>query len=84
MGRFDVLIISLWYLFYISFMAVAGVLYAYSAIYFIALAVAALLALWFIALIRERKREDCFKAFRLNHWLGFTVFAGVALNFVLK
>ncbi len=84
MGRFDVLIISLCYLFYISFMAVAGVLYAYSAIYFIALAVAAVLALWFIALIRERKREDCFKAFRLNHWLGFTVFAGVALNFVLK
>ena len=84
MGRFDVLIISLCYLFYISFMAVAGVLYAYSAIYFAALAVAAVLALWFIALIRERKREDCFKAFRLNHWLGFTVFAGVALNFVLK
>ncbi|HMS26448.1 MAG TPA: 4-hydroxybenzoate octaprenyltransferase [Burkholderiaceae bacterium] len=84
MGRFDVLIISLCYLFYISFMAVAGILYAYSAIYFIALAVAAVLALWFIALIRERKREDCFKAFRLNHWLGFTVFAGVALNFVMK
>ena len=84
MGRFDVLIISLCYLFYISFMAVSGVLYAYSAIYFLALAVAAVLALWFIALIRERKREDCFKAFRLNHWLGFTVFAGVALNFVLK
>ena len=84
MGRFDVLIISLCYLFYISFMAVSGVLYAYSAIYFLALAVAAVLALWFIALIRERKREDCFKAFRLNHWLGFTVFAWVALNFVLK
>ena len=84
MGRFDVLIISLCYLFYISFMAVSGVLYAYSAIYFIALAVASVLALWFIALIREREREDCFKAFRLNHWLGFTVFAGVALNFVLK
>ncbi|MBK7502240.1 MAG: 4-hydroxybenzoate octaprenyltransferase [Polaromonas sp.] len=84
MGRFDVLIISLCYLFYISFMAVAGLLYVYSAIYFIALAVASVLALWFIALIRERKREDCFKAFRLNHWLGFTVFAGVALNFVLK
>ena len=84
MGRFDVLIISLCYLFYISFMAVAGLLYVYGAIYFIALAVASVLALWFIALIRERKREDCFKAFRLNHWLGFTVFAGVALNFVLK
>ncbi len=83
-ARFDVLIISLCYLFYISFMAVAGVIYYFGAIYFIALGLAGVLAVWFIALIRERKREDCFKAFRLNHWLGFVVFTGVALNFVLK
>jgi len=34
--------------------------------------------LWHYALIRDRSREGCFKAFRLNHWLGFTLFAGVA------
>jgi 4-hydroxybenzoate polyprenyltransferase len=38
-------------------------------------------ALWHGWLIRDRQREPCFKAFRLNHWLGFAVFAGVALSY---
>lgn len=33
-------------------------------------------------LIKDRTREGCFKAFRLNHWLGFTVFVGVVLGLV--
>jgi 4-hydroxybenzoate polyprenyltransferase len=39
-------------------------------------------ALWHWQLIRQRARDGCFKAFRLNHWLGFAVFAGVALSYV--
>jgi 4-hydroxybenzoate polyprenyltransferase len=30
--------------------------------------------------IRDRSRDGCFKAFRLNHWLGFTLFVGVVLG----
>jgi 4-hydroxybenzoate polyprenyltransferase len=37
---------------------------------------------WHFQLIKDRSREGCFKAFRLNHWLGFTVFAGVVLGLV--
>ena len=36
---------------------------------------------WHVLLIKDRTREGCFKAFRLNHWLGFSVFAGVALSY---
>jgi 4-hydroxybenzoate polyprenyltransferase len=36
--------------------------------------------LWHLTLIRHRNREACFKAFRMNHWLGLTVFVGVALG----
>ena len=36
---------------------------------------------WHYTLIRGRTREGCFKAFRLNHWLGATVFAGVVLAY---
>ena len=43
--------------------------------------VAAAQVLWHFDLIRQRSREGCFKAFRLNHWLGFSVFAGVALGY---
>jgi 4-hydroxybenzoate polyprenyltransferase len=39
---------------------------------------------WHYALIRHRTREGCFKAFRLNHWLGFTVFAGVVAAYTLQ
>ena len=46
--------------------------------YYAGLAAAAAIAVWHLALIRDRSREGCFKAFRLNHWLGFAVFAGVA------
>jgi len=40
-------------------------------------------AAWHYRLIRRREREDCFKAFRLNHWMAATLFAGLALGFAL-
>jgi 4-hydroxybenzoate polyprenyltransferase len=42
---------------------------------------AAAQAMWHVWLIRDRSREGCFKAFRLNHWLGFSVFAGLVLSY---
>ena len=48
------------------------------------LVLAALQALWHFRLIRLRERADCFKAFRLNHWLGATLFAGIALGYALR
>jgi 4-hydroxybenzoate polyprenyltransferase len=39
---------------------------------------------WHHRLIRDRTREGCFKAFRLNHWLGATLFAGIALGFAMR
>jgi 4-hydroxybenzoate polyprenyltransferase len=84
MGRFDVIIIASCYVFYLSIWALAGNFIACSAIYLIALFIAILQVVWHIWLIRNREREACFKAFRLNHWLGFTVFAGIALSLALK
>jgi 4-hydroxybenzoate polyprenyltransferase len=44
---------------------------------------AALQAWWHVRLIRGRQREACFLAFRLNHWLGATVFAGIVAGYAL-
>ena len=44
------------------------------------LAAAALQAAWHFLLIKDRSRDGCFKAFRLNHWVGFAVFAGLVLS----
>lgn len=38
-------------------------------------------ALWHFTLIRDRSREGCFKAFRVNHWFGFTLFAGTVVGY---
>ncbi len=45
---------------------------------------AALQAWWHVRLIRGRQREACFLAFRINHWLGATVFAGVVAGYALR
>lgn len=73
-------------LFYAAFVLVWGaVLQAADQPWLLAgLAAAALQAAWHYGLIKDRTREGCFKAFRLNHWVGFAVFAGVLLNSLLN
>ena len=84
LGRFDVAAVMLCYLSFLSIWAVALAGRAQSAIYLIAIGVASLQALWHGWLIRKRERDDCFKAFRLNHWLGLTVFAGIVLSYGVR
>ncbi|MEY4296046.1 MAG: hypothetical protein RLY82_1734 [Pseudomonadota bacterium] len=48
-------------------------------LWYAALAMACGQVAWHYFLIRDRERIGCFKAFRVNHWLGFTLFAGIAL-----
>ena len=52
--------------------------------FMLGLLLAALQALWHVRLIRGRQREACFLAFRMNHWLGATVFAGVVAGYALR
>jgi 4-hydroxybenzoate polyprenyltransferase len=40
-------------------------------------------AAWHYTLIRDRSREGCFKAFRVNHWFGFTLFVGTVAGYAL-
>lgn len=80
LGRFDVAGVMLFYALFIAVWGVIGVQLGLGWPYFAGLAVAAGMAAWHFTLIRTRSREGCFRAFRLNHWLGFAVFAGVAAN----
>ena len=83
LGRFDIAAIMLCYGLYLTVWTLALWPQSFNVFYGAALAVAAAQALWHGWLIRGRQREPCFKAFRLNHWLGFAVFAGVALSYGL-
>ena len=83
LGRWDVPVILLCYLVYIVSWDVALSAYAQGTPFYVAVTLAFGQVAWHYTLIRERSRDGCFKAFRLNHWLGFTLFAGIAVSYAL-
>jgi 4-hydroxybenzoate polyprenyltransferase len=80
LGRLDVPAIAGFYAAYLLIWAWVLEAPTRSIWLWLALAAAAAQALWHLWLIRRRERMACFLAFRMNHWLGLTVFAGVALS----
>jgi 4-hydroxybenzoate polyprenyltransferase len=84
LGRADVSVVMLCYGAYLSIWALALVDRIPLGAIILATAAAAAQALWHYTLIRERSREGCFKAFRVNHWLGFTVFAGIVVGYAFR
>ena len=84
LGRFDVAAVMGFYAAYLLSWALIGRSLGLGALFLLGIAAAAAQALWHYTLIRERTREGCFKAFRLNHWVGFAVFAGVALDLAAR
>ena len=86
-GRFDLLAVLTSYVLYLFIwlnLLVTQLNRAQAAIYLIAIGLALMQALWHVWLIRNRQRDDCFKAFRLNHWLAFTVFTGIAATYAAQ
>ena len=84
LGRTDVAAVMAFYALYLVSWAVIGRAIGLGAWFLAGIAIAAAQALWHFMLIRGRTREGCFKAFALNHWLGFAVFAGTALDLALR
>ena len=80
LGQWDVAAVMF---FYVAFLAVWGLVLDASEkpLLLVGLAFAALQAAWHFWLIKDRSRDGCFKAFRLNHWVGFAAFVGVALSY---
>jgi len=84
LGRFDVAGVMLFYGVFIAIWGVLGAQLGFGWPYFAGLIAAAAIALWHFTLIRGRTREGCFRAFRLNHWVGFVVLAGVVADHALR
>ncbi|MET0541625.1 MAG: 4-hydroxybenzoate octaprenyltransferase [Variovorax sp.] len=83
-GRFDVAAVMLSYAVFLAIWAAAGLSRGLVAFFLVGVLAATAQAVWHWRLIRGRTREDCFKAFRLNHWLGFAVFAGIAAGYAAR
>ena len=83
-GRFDVAAVMGSYAIYLLMWGAAGAYLGLGWPYWLGLAAAAAMALWHGSLIRGRDPARCFIAFRHNHWLGFTVFAGIVAAYALR
>ena len=79
LGRYDVAAVLACYLLYLAIWSLALLQHGLPPVFLAAMGLALLQVLWHYRMIRSRSRSGCFKAFRLNHWLGFTVFLGIAL-----
>jgi 4-hydroxybenzoate polyprenyltransferase len=84
LGRYDVAGVMVFYAVYLVSWALIGRALGLGAWFLAGIAAAAAQAAWHYTLIRERSRDGCFNAFRQNHWLGFAVFAGVALDLLAR
>jgi 4-hydroxybenzoate polyprenyltransferase len=82
LGRADVAAVTGFYLLHLAIWAAALWPMLRPVAWLLALAAALAQVAWHFTLIRTRSREGCFTAFRANHWLGFTVFAGVVVGLV--
>ena len=84
LGRWDVPAVMGFYAVYLVVWLWVAAARAPSSILYVAFAAAAAQAAWHYTLIRDRTREGCFVAFSQNHWLGATVFAGIALALAMR
>ncbi|MCX7139530.1 MAG: 4-hydroxybenzoate octaprenyltransferase [Proteobacteria bacterium] len=84
LGRFDVAGVMLCYGAMLAVLAGAGARLQFGMYYYLGLGAAGLIMLYHYTLIRGRRREDCFKAFRHNNWVGGVVFAGIAANYAWR
>jgi len=82
-GRFDVLGVMVCHTCFIAIMLVIGQMQQMNLAYYAGLMAASGLIAYQYTLIRNRDRALCFKAFLHNNWVGMTVFAGIALDFLL-
>jgi 4-hydroxybenzoate polyprenyltransferase len=83
LGRYDVAAVMASYVLMVLILAWLGIALQLGWPYHAGLAAAGGMMLYHYTLIRGRSRDGCFRAFRHNNWVGFAIFAGIALSPIL-
>jgi 4-hydroxybenzoate polyprenyltransferase len=79
-GRFDVLAIAVSYCILFLSQAWVAQLASLSNYFWVGWCLALACAIYHLKLVATRQRDNCFKAFRHNNWLGGFLFLGIALG----
>jgi 4-hydroxybenzoate polyprenyltransferase len=84
LGRWDVTGVMAFYLIHLASWTWLGLRLGLGRWFLLGIAAALAQVAWHYLLIKDRSRDGCFKAFRENHWLGFAVFVGTAVDLALR
>jgi 4-hydroxybenzoate polyprenyltransferase len=79
-GRFDVVVIAACYVASLAVLVWVGNVVRAGAVFYLSLVAALGYAGFLVVLTYKRDRTDCFRAFRMNHWFGAIVFAGIVAD----
>lgn len=83
-GKYDVIAVMACYAAALAILACVGYALHLGVAYYVGLLIAAGIAVYHYTLIHLRQRESCFRAFLHNNWLGAAVFAGIAVDYLLR
>ena len=79
-GKADLLIIGLLHVLALVMLMLAAAPFGLNGLYVLALALGSLFCGWLLWLARQRDRDACFRAFKLSHWFGLIVLAGLVVG----
>ena len=83
-GRYDLAAVALCYVATLGLLGWVGWQRGMGMAFYGGLAVAAVIALYHMKLIRLREPKQCFRAFLHNTWFGAAVCGGIGLHFLLR
>ena len=83
-GRYDVAAVMACHAIFLLIMLLVGRLFRPGWAFYLGLAVAAGLVAIQYRMIREREPAGCFRAFRLNNWIGAAIFAGIVASLYFR
>jgi 4-hydroxybenzoate polyprenyltransferase len=83
-GDMDLIALGVLYALFFLALVLVGQRAAMGTYYWLGVALAAALVVYEFVIARNRERAACFRAFLHNHWVGLTVFAGIAADFALR
>lgn len=82
-GSYDRLMVGVSHALALALLVLVGLLSALGPVYYLGLVAAAGFALYQQYLMRERERDECFRAFLNNNWFGAMVFAGLFFHYLM-
>ena len=83
LGRWDVPAVMLFYVAYLMIWSWVAAPLVQPWMWWLGAACAFAQMVWHYRLICQRTRDGCFKAFRLNHWVGAALFAGIMTSYII-